>query len=44
MKEELKPIMARFRTAQTQDERCTLEGPKLTDEEARTLAKAGGHA
>jgi hypothetical protein len=44
VKEELKPIMARFRTAQTQDERCTLEGPKLTDEEAGVLARASGHA
>jgi hypothetical protein len=44
VKEELKPIMARFRTSQTQDERCTLEGPKLSAEEARTLASASGHA
>jgi hypothetical protein len=44
VKEELKPIMARFRTAQTQDERCTLDGPKLDVEEARTLAAASGHA
>ena len=44
VKEELKPIMARFRTAQTQDERCTLEGPKLDPEEARVLAAATGHA
>jgi hypothetical protein len=44
VKEELKPIMARFRTAQTQDERCTLDGPKLDADEARTLATASGHA
>ena len=44
VKESLKPIMARFRTAQTQDERCTLEGPKLDAEEARVLAAATGHA
>jgi len=44
VKEELKPIMARFRTSQTQDERCTLEGPKLTEDEAATLARASGHA
>ena len=44
VKEELKPMMARFRTAQTQDERCTLDGPNLTEEEVRTLARAGGHA
>jgi hypothetical protein len=44
VKEELKPIMARFRTSQAQDERCTLEGPKLDEDEARTLAAATGHA
>jgi len=44
VKEELKPIMARFRTSQTQEERCTLEGPKLDADEARTLAAATGHA
>ena len=44
VKEELKPIIARFRTSQTQEERCTLEGPKLTEEESRTLASASGHA
>jgi hypothetical protein len=42
VKEELKPLMERFRTAKTQDERCTLEGPRLTEEEARTLARAAG--
>jgi hypothetical protein len=35
--------MARFRTSETQEERCTLEGPRLTDEEAGTLARARGH-
>jgi hypothetical protein len=44
VKEELKPIIARFRTATTQDERCTLEGPRLDAEESRTLARAAGHA
>jgi hypothetical protein len=44
VKEELKPVIARFRTAQTQDERVTLDGPRLTQEEERTLAHAGGHA
>jgi len=44
VKEELKPIMARFRTSQTQDERCTLEGPRLEADEARALAAATGHA
>jgi len=36
--------MARFRTAQTQDERVTLDGPKLTEEEAQVLARAAHHA
>jgi hypothetical protein len=40
VKEELKPVIARFRTAQVQDERVTLDGPRLTDDEAQTLAKA----
>ena len=44
VKEELKPIIARFRTARTQDERCTLDGPKLTEDESRSLAQAGSHA
>jgi len=44
VKEELKPIIARFRTSTTQDERCTLEGPRLDAEESRTLARAAGHA
>jgi hypothetical protein len=43
VKPELKPIMARFRTAETQDTRVTLEGPKLTEEEASTIA-ASTHA
>ena len=43
VKEELKPVMARFRTAQTQDERVTLDGPILNDEESRALALAGSH-
>ena len=44
VKEELKPMIARFRTAKTQDERVTLEGPVLTDDESRTLAHATGQA
>jgi hypothetical protein len=44
IKDELKPVIARFRTAQTQDERCTLDGPVLTAEEARTLSEAASHA
>jgi hypothetical protein len=44
VKDELKPIMLRFRTAQTQDERCTLEGPVLNAEESQVLARAVSHA
>ena len=44
VKEELKPVIARFRTAETQDQRCTLDGPKLSEEEVRTLTRAGSHA
>jgi len=44
VKEELKPIIARFRTAQTQEQRVTLEGPQLDAEEAQTLARAVSHA
>jgi len=40
VKEELKPIIARFRTAPVQDERMTLDGPRLTEEESATLARA----
>ena len=40
VKPELKPIMARFRTAETQDTRVTLEGPKLTEDEVRTISHA----
>jgi hypothetical protein len=44
IKEELKPVIARFRTAETQDARCTLDGPKLEAEELRTLEQSVGHA
>jgi hypothetical protein len=44
VKEELKPIVARFRTAETQEARVTLEGPRLTDDELWTLRKATSHA
>lgn len=43
-KESLKPVMARFRTSETQDARCTLEGPVLDEEEANILARAVSHA
>ena len=44
VKEELKPVIARFRTAETQDARCTLDGPKLQDDEVKTIEHAMGHA
>jgi hypothetical protein len=44
VKEELKPVIARFRTAETQDARCTLDGPRLEDDEVRTLEHALGPA
>lgn len=44
VKDELKPVIARFRTAETQDQRCTLDGPKLNADEIDTLARAGSHA
>jgi hypothetical protein len=44
VKEELKPMIARFRTSETQDERCTLDGPKLNDEEVRALAGSASRA
>ena len=43
IKAELKPVMARFRTDETQDQRCTLDGPRLNDDELRTLASVGSH-
>lgn len=44
VKEELKPVIARFRTSATQDARCTLDGPALTDDEVRSLSNAASHA
>jgi hypothetical protein len=44
VKPELKPMIARFRTAETQDARCTLDGPRLDDEEMRTLERSARHA
>jgi hypothetical protein len=43
VKPELKPVMARFRTSETQDKRVTLDGPQLSEDELRTLASAGSH-
>ncbi len=42
VKPELKPVIARFRTSETQEKRVTLDGPQLSDDELRTLASAGG--
>ena len=44
VKEDLKPVIARFRSGQTQAERCTLDGPRLSADELRALQQAGGHA
>ena len=43
VKPALKPIMARFRTNETQDARCTLDGPRLETDELRTMATVGSH-
>ena len=44
VKDELKPVMARFRTAETQAQRVTLDGPKLNDDELSALGRAASHA
>lgn len=44
LKDELKPVMARFRSAETQEKRVTLDGPKLEADELRALQQAGSHA
>ncbi len=44
IKEELKPLMARFRAAETQDQRVTLDGPVLRDDELQALQQAGSRA
>ena len=43
VKPELKPVIARYRTSETQEKRVTLDGPQLSADELRTLASAGGH-
>jgi len=40
IKKELLPIVARFRTSETQNERCTLDGPVLDSREMVTLEQA----
>ena len=42
VKPALKPLIARFRTDETQDARCTLDGPRLDADELKTLAAVGG--
>ena len=44
VKPELKPVMAKFRTSETQDARCTLDGPKLEEEELKTIERMVGRA
>lgn len=44
IKEELKPVIARFRTGDTQAQRVTLDGPKLDAGELEALGRAVGHA
>ncbi len=44
IKDELKPVIARFRTAETQNARCTLDGPKLQQEELSTIRQVVSHA
>ena len=43
VKPELEPIIARFRTNDTQERRCTLDGPRLEADELRTMASVGSH-
>ena len=38
VKAELRPIVARFRSSETQEKRVTLDGPVLTPDESRALA------
>jgi hypothetical protein len=40
IKEELKPVIAKFRTSETQNARCTLDGPTLEADEVRTIQQA----
>ncbi len=43
VKPELKPVIARYRTSETQEKRVTLDGPQLSADELGTLASAGSH-
>ncbi len=44
IKDQLKPVIAKFRTAETQNARCTLDGPKLEQEEISTIRQVVSHA
>jgi hypothetical protein len=44
IKEELKPVIARFRKGDTQAQRVTLDGPKLDADELEALGRAVSHA
>lgn len=44
VREELKPVIARFRSGDTQEQRVTLDGPRLNEDEVRALERAGIHA
>ena len=44
IKDELRPVVARFRTDETQNERCTLDGPRLNDDELSVLGRGVSHA
>jgi hypothetical protein len=44
IKDELRPVVARFRTAETQDARCTLDGPRLSEDELSVLGRGVSHA
>lgn len=43
VKDELKPVIARFRRGDTQAQRVTLDGPKLDGDELSALGRAVGH-
>lgn len=44
VKEELKAVIARFRTSETQNARCTLDGPTLEQDEISTIRQVVSHA
>jgi hypothetical protein len=44
IKDKLKPVIARFRTSETQNARCTLDGPKLEQDELTTIRQVVSHA